>query len=205
MLRQLAEIGGINLVIDPSVPVNAVVDLKLTQVPWDQVMDVVLKSAQLTYQIDGPVVRVLTRDARTRELKDEAEQRKAIESAPALESVRLRLNYASAADIEEAARTGARCSPREAPSTSTSARTCSSSRTCQRTLAEIQTARRRARRPEPQVEIEAQILQTNRDTARALGRAVGLNGRVAPELGNTTALAFPNRGTLGGRVQDRAR
>ena len=38
---------NVNLVIDPSVPANAAVDLKLTQVPWDQVMDVVLRSAQL--------------------------------------------------------------------------------------------------------------------------------------------------------------
>ncbi len=50
VLRNLAEIGGLNLVIDPSVPPVAPVDLKLTQVPWDQVMDVVLRSAQLTYR-----------------------------------------------------------------------------------------------------------------------------------------------------------
>ncbi len=54
--------------------------------------------------------------------------------------------------------------------------------------------------PEPQVEIEAKIMQTNRDTARALGVQWGLNGRMAPDLGNTTGLAFPNRGTVGGRV-----
>jgi hypothetical protein len=29
-------------------------------------------------------------------------------------------------------------------------------------------------------------MQTNRDTARALGVQWGLNGRVAPDLGNTT-------------------
>src|SRR5580765_660161 len=52
VLRTLAEIGGINLVVDPSVPPVAPVDLKLTQVPWDQVMDVVLRSAGLTYEVD---------------------------------------------------------------------------------------------------------------------------------------------------------
>src|SRR5262245_38091930 len=101
VIRQLADIGGINVVIDPSVPVNAVVDLKLTQVPWDQVLDVVLKSAQLTYQVDGPVVRVLTREARSRELKEEVEQKKAAESPPALESARLRLNHASAPSLKK--------------------------------------------------------------------------------------------------------
>src|SRR5262245_27006267 len=65
VLRNLAEIGSINLVIDPSVPPVATVDLRLSQVPWDQVMDVVLKSSQLTYEVDGPVIRVLSRDAAT--------------------------------------------------------------------------------------------------------------------------------------------
>ena len=85
VLRQLSEIGGINLVIDPSVPTSATVDLKLTQVPWDQVMEVVLKSSQLTYELEGPVLRVLTRDARTKELQAEAEEKKASEQAPDLQ------------------------------------------------------------------------------------------------------------------------
>ena len=69
-------------------------------------------------------------------------------------------------------------------------------------IQEIQALVRELDRPEPQVEIEAKILRTSRDAARALGIQWGLNGRVAPELGNTTSLAFPNRGTLGGRVTE---
>jgi type IV pilus assembly protein PilQ len=57
-------------------------------------------------------------------------------------------------------------------------------------------------RAEPQVEIEAKILRTNRDTAKALGVQWGFNGRMMPELGNTTGLGFPNNGTVGGRVTD---
>ncbi len=64
VLRQLCEIGGVNLVIDPSVPTQAAVDLKLTQVPWYQVMDVILRSGQLTYELEGTVLRVVTQDAR---------------------------------------------------------------------------------------------------------------------------------------------
>ena len=48
--------------------------------------------------------------------------------------------------------------------------------------------------------MEARIVQTTRDFARAIGVQWGLNGRVTPEIGNTTGLAFPNRGTLGGRL-----
>ena len=67
-------------------------------------------------------------------------------------------------------------------------------------LAEVQKLVADLDRPEPQVEIEAKIIQTNHDTARALGVQWGFNGRVAPELGNTTGLAFPNNGTVSGRV-----
>jgi len=55
-------------------------------------------------------------------------------------------------------------------------------------------------RPEPQVEVEARIVQTTRDFAKALGVQWGLNGRVSPAIGNTTNLAFPNNGSIGGRT-----
>jgi type IV pilus assembly protein PilQ len=53
-------------------------------------------------------------------------------------------------------------------------------------------------RPEPQVEIEARIVQTTRDFARALGVQWGFSGRATPELGNTLPLAFPNSATISG-------
>jgi type IV pilus assembly protein PilQ len=54
--------------------------------------------------------------------------------------------------------------------------------------------------PQPQVEIEARIVQTNRDFARSLGVQWGFSGRLAPELGNTLPLSFPNQGSLTGRT-----
>jgi type IV pilus assembly protein PilQ len=53
---------------------------------------------------------------------------------------------------------------------------------------------------QPQVEIEARIVQTNKNYARALGIQWGFGGRVDPSLGNTTNLAFPNNGSLTGRA-----
>ena len=51
-------------------------------------------------------------------------------------------------------------------------------------------------RPQPQVEIEARIVQLNRNSARALGIQWGFNGRVDPALGTSTGLAFPSSGNL---------
>ncbi len=199
VLRNLSEIGGINLVIDPSVPGNATVDLKLNQVPWDQVMDVVMKSSQLTYELQGPVLRVLTRDARTKELQAEADQKRAGQQAPDLAMRRLRLNYASASDVQRLLTSGKFVSERG--SVEIDARTnVIIIQDVAKNLADIDQLLAELDKPEPQVEIEAKILQTNRDTAKALGVQWGMNGRVAPELGNTTTLGFPNRGTLSGRT-----
>jgi type IV pilus assembly protein PilQ len=55
-------------------------------------------------------------------------------------------------------------------------------------------------RPEPQVEVEARVVQTTREFAKAIGVQWGLNGRAMPDIGNTTNLAFPNQGTIGGRT-----
>jgi len=200
VLRNLAEIGNINLVIDPTVPPVALVDLRLTQVPWDQVMDVVLRSAQLTYEVEGPVVRVLTRDALTREKQSEADQRKATQHAAVLDTVRVRLNYASAADVKALLET-ARLITAEGTVDLDERTNMLIIRDNAKQLAELQQLIAELDKPEPQVEIEAQIMQMNRDAAKALGVQWGINGRVAPDLGNTTGLGFPNSGTVGGRVQ----
>ena len=55
-------------------------------------------------------------------------------------------------------------------------------------------------RPEPQVEIEARIVQTTRDFARRIGVQSGFNGRAVNELANTLPLTFPNSAQLGGRT-----
>ena len=67
------------------------------------------------------------------------------------------------------------------------------------------TACRRRRRciatldkPQPQVEVEARVVQTTRDFARALGIQWGFNGRANSQIGNTTGLTFPNNGAIGG-------
>ena len=57
VLRSFAELSGLNLVIDPAV--DGTVDIKLTKVPWDQALDVILKTSKLRYIIDGTVIRIV--------------------------------------------------------------------------------------------------------------------------------------------------
>jgi type IV pilus assembly protein PilQ len=200
VLRQLSEIGGINLVIDPSVPTDLTVDLRLTQVPWDQVMNIVLRTGQLASEINGPVVRVLSRAAQTQELTLAAAQRKASEAAPELDTAQIRLNYATAADMKKLLEDARVISERGTVEFDERSNMLIV-RDLTKNIEDVRSLVSQLDKPQPQVEIEAKIIQTSRDTARELGVQWGLNGRASAALGNTTALAFPNNGSVSGRVQ----
>lgn len=195
VLRSFAEIGGLNLVIDPDV--DGTIDIKLTQVPWDQALDVILKTSNLRYVAEGSVIRVLR--AETLQMEEEQREKLRAAQAPSLSVVRtFTLNYAKATELEPLIRESLNSS---SGSYQVDART---NTIIVRDLPEhldaaaglIQTLDR----PEPQVEIEARVVQTNRDSARALGVQWGGTGRVAPDLGNTTGLSFPNTGEVSGRA-----
>jgi type IV pilus assembly protein PilQ len=135
----------------------------------------------------------------TREKQAEAEQKKATRQAAELTTIRLRLNYASASSVKKLLET-ARVISSEGTVDIDERTNILILKDTPKSLADAQEVIADLDKPEPQVEIEAKIMQTNRDTARALGVQWGFNGRLSPELGNTTGAAFPNRGTLGGRV-----
>ena len=78
VLRTFAEISGLNIVIDPQV--DGTVDVALTDVPWDQALDVILRANQLGYVVDGTVVRI----APLVVLADEETQRRQLAEEQAL-------------------------------------------------------------------------------------------------------------------------
>jgi type IV pilus assembly protein PilQ len=184
------------MVIDPDV--QGTVDLVLTEVPWDQALEVILRGNGLDYTVDGTIVRI----ARIDTLKREQDARSQLDAANANAGELVVRTYAlSYAKAEQAAPLvkSAILSPRGNvqldPRTNTLIITDLPAKldTVAQLLATID-------RPEPQVEIEARIITTTREFARAIGVQWGLNGRMSPELGNTTSLAFPNNGSLGGRL-----
>ncbi len=61
VLRLLADVSGHNFVYGEEV--KGKVTLKLREVPWDQALDVVLKTKGLGMKKDGNVIRVATLDA----------------------------------------------------------------------------------------------------------------------------------------------
>jgi type IV pilus assembly protein PilQ len=201
VLRSFADVSGLNMVIDPDV--QGTVDIKLTDVPWDQALDVILKGNQLDYTVDGTIVRI----SKIRTLEDENKARVAASQAAAERQAQaggltfetIPLSYAKAADLAPLLRGSLRLSKYGQVQVDVRTNTMIIADLPEQ-LPAIRELLRTLDRAEPQVEVEARIVQTTRDFARAIGVQWGLNGRVMPDLGNTTGLAFPNRGTLGGRL-----
>jgi type IV pilus secretin PilQ/predicted competence protein len=196
VLRTFAEISGLNIVIDPTV--TGTVDVALRDVPWDQALDIILRANKLGYLIDGTIVRIAPLTA----LADEETQRRKLGEERALagqlEMLTQTLSYAKAQELEVLL-TKSSLSPRGTVQVDP--------RTNTLIITDLHDNLTRARdlittldRAQPQVEIEARIVQTNKNYARALGVQWGFGGRVDPSLGNTTGLAFPNNGSLTGRT-----
>ncbi len=196
VLRTFADISGLNIVIDQSV--QGAVDVSLHEVPWDQALDIILRDHKLGYSVDGTIVRI----APLTVLADEESQRRKLSEERALagdlEVLTRPLSYAKATELTPLLTRTAlslRGDIQVDPRTNTIIIRDLPSR-LQSAAQLIDTLDR----PQPQVEIEARIITTTRDFARRIGVQWGFNGRVAPELGNTTGLAFPNQGALGGRT-----
>jgi type IV pilus assembly protein PilQ len=196
VLRTFADISGLNIVIDPTI--NGNVDVSLKDVPWDQALDIILKANKLGYGVDGTVVRI----APLTVLAQEEEERRKLTDAQALAGelrvLTIPLSYAKAPELVGIL-TRSALSARGEVQVDTRTNTL-----IVRDLSERLTTAadliKSLDRPQPQVEIEARIVQTTRDFARALGVEWGFSGRMDPALGNTSPLAFPNSGSLTGRA-----
>ncbi len=51
MLRSFAQLAGFNLVLDPAV--RGAVTVELQDVPWEQALEVILKTHGLAAEVDG--------------------------------------------------------------------------------------------------------------------------------------------------------
>lgn len=196
VLRTFAEISGLNVVIDPSI--QGTVDVALRDVPWDQALDIILRANRLGYVVDGTIVRIAPLSV----LADEEAQRQKLAEAQALAGVletrTFALSYARAEQVQPLL-TATVLSQRGSIQTDARSNTLIIQDLPER-LDRVAQLIATLDRPEPQVEIEARIVQTSRDFARRIGIEWGFNGRAVPELGNTLPLAFPNQAQIGGRT-----
>jgi len=195
VLRTFAEISGLNIVIDPAV--QGTVDVALRDVPWDQALDIILRANKLGYSVDGTIVRIAPIATLAAEEKERSDLAKAQAEAGQVATLTRQLSYAKGEEIATLLKQANVLSPR--------GQAFVDARTNTLIITDLQDRLQATTdliatidKPQPQVEIEARIVQTNKNYARALGVQWGFNGRVDPALGNGTNMAFPNNGALGG-------
>ena len=183
VLRVFAEISALNIVIDPSV--RGEVNVALTEVPWDQAFDVILRANGLGYELDGTVVRIASIERLQEETQARAALARRAAEAGELAVFTRTLSYARADDLVPLI-TGTSLSSRGEVFTDPRTNTLIV-RDLEDRLPAIDVLLDTLDRSEPQVEIEARVVRVGHDSARALGVQWGLAGRDAPGRGGTAA------------------
>ncbi len=99
VLQLLADFTGINMVTSDTVSGN--LTLRLKNVPWDQALDIVLKTKGLAKRLTGNVMLVAPSEEITAREKLELEANKQIIELAPIESETIQINYAKAADLAD--------------------------------------------------------------------------------------------------------
>jgi type IV pilus assembly protein PilQ len=97
VLQLLADASGQNIVVSDSV--QGSVTLRLQNVPWDQALDIVLRTKGLDKRQDGNVIIVAPAEELAAREKAELSAKKDIQALEPVRSEYLQVNYAKASDI----------------------------------------------------------------------------------------------------------
>jgi len=97
VLQLLAETSGQNIVVSDTVQGN--VTLRLQNVPWDQAMDIVLRTKGLDKRQEGNVIFVAPTDELQAREKQMLESQKQITELSPVRTEYLQVNYAKASDL----------------------------------------------------------------------------------------------------------
>jgi len=193
----MSEISGLNIIVNPGI--SGKVSLSVKEVPWDQALDLILKTQGLGYTVDGNVVRI----ARLSDLQKEEQEMRNLKKEKELSGEQTswqgRLSYLDTDQVKAVVEktvlsdkgtfislgAGNVFIVTDLPDRVAAAR---------RLVQELD-------RPSAQVEIEARIVVSSRTFARALGVQWGFLNQQVPQYGNTTNLAFPNSIIVNGQGQ----
>ncbi len=187
LLRIIAEISKKNIVVADDV--NGRVTVRLRNVPWDQALDLVLRSKSLGKEEFGNIVRVAPMATLEAEAKSRQARRDALVNSTPLSVTLVPVNYARADDMSTRVRevlsargnvtVDARTNTmivRDLPENISKVRSLVTS-------LDLQT---------PQVLIESRIVEASTQFSREVGIQWGGQGVMSAGTGNPTGLAFPS-------------
>ncbi len=98
VIRILSEVSGLNFVVDPDV--KGTVTVKLDNVPWDQALDVILRTNRLGKVVEDGIVRIGTLKSLAQEGQAQESARKALEKTKPLVLEVIPLNFVEASKVK---------------------------------------------------------------------------------------------------------
>lgn len=187
VLRLIADTAGINMVFGKDV--EGQVTMQLKNIPWDQALDIVLKTNSLGMKKEGGVYRV----AKLEVLQKEEEQHMAVkrskEKAEDLERVLLSINYANAEELSGVIKE--LLSERGKIDVDVRTNTIIV-KDIHAVVEEAKEVVKHLDLATPQVSIEARIVEATTNFAKELGIQWGGHYQAGPTTGNPTGLDFPH-------------
>ena len=97
VLQLIADFTGMNVVVSDSV--GGSLTLRLQNVPWDQALDIILKTKGLSMRQNGNVILIAPTEELASQEKLELQSQKQIEELAPLRTEFIEINYAKAGDI----------------------------------------------------------------------------------------------------------
>ncbi|MGB5422197.1 MAG: secretin N-terminal domain-containing protein, partial [Desulfobacterales bacterium] len=169
LLRALARIANQNIMLNDKV--TGKININITEAPWDQVFKSILRTQGLTYAWEGDIIRVMTVQDMETELKRE-EQRNELDKAEPLTTEVVKISYASAAGLRENMQQFLSLDREGKPLGSVLVDEHTNSLIIQAIPSDLRrmiAVVDQIDRPISQILIQAYIVETSNDTARALG------------------------------------
>ncbi len=200
MLQLLADTSGQNIVVSDSVQGN--VTLRLQNVPWDQALDIVLRTKGLDKRRQDNVIIVAPTEELAAREKAELAARKDLSELSPLRTEYLQVNYAKAADLAGLIKAGANnslLSQRGSVTIDERTNTLLIQDTADR-LTDIRRLVSTLDIPVKQVLIEARIVIVNDDFSRDLG--VRFGGAIAGAYGSSGTILGASSGLNSGTDPD---
>ncbi len=205
VLQVIAEVSGLNLVVHPQV--TGTVTVHLTNIPWDQALDIILKMNSLSVEIEGNILRVAQANVFQGEITNRINQQQQVlearriqEQLEPLETRLITINFADPTSIValiEQYFQGANAQGQQQQQTRRGTITVDV-RT--KTLIVQDTAENIKKienivatldRRTPQVMIEAKIITLQTNYSKELGIRWSGNFNADPEHGNALDFRFP--------------
>jgi type IV pilus assembly protein PilQ len=197
ILRLLADVGQVNVIVADDV--RGDVTIKMRDVPWDQALDVVLRSKGLGSVREGNLLRVAPLALLEKELEAEIARQKQIADVLPIETRLIGVSYAEAANLLDKIRD--LLSPRGKVSQDHRTNTLIVSDVT-KNLQLIEDLVRNLDTQTSQVVIEARIVEADTNFARQIGVQWGGTAFADTTHGNPTGLVFPYNVGVGGGADD---